>query len=450
MPQLAAHLRTFRPGADTALARLPGSDAHRELFHMLRDPPRFFHERFLAHGHVFKTRFVFPVVLMVGAEANRTIHITERHRFSFGQGYKQTAVDRVFENSIMVMDGHDHRTARDLLSPAVGRLAVRESALSVAAIWGDTLEEAGSTRDADCYRLAERGTFAVAANTLTGLGLGEETDAYRPHFHKLMNGILAPTKLRVPFGKLDRALRARETMRGMLRPKVEAARTSEPVGLVGQFAHHKNEDGSSIPTDAIIDHLFLLFWAGYDTTASMGSWIIHMLAHRLDWQERIRAEFASAVGDDVGAIENSRDLLQVGWFLREIERLYPSALFFPRIALEDIEFRGHVIPEGTPTFYSPYLSHRDPETFEEPNAFDPERWSVERGERRAKAHHLVGFGGGPRLCLGKAFALMQLKVMIHQLLTRYRVEPDPLSRPKVMGVPVHHPVGSGVVLRPLN
>jgi cytochrome P450 len=140
----------------------------------------------------------------------------------------------------------------------------------------------------------------------------------------------------------------------------------------------------------------------------------------------------------------------VGWFLQEVERMYPSALFFPRIAQTDFAFAGHTIPRGTPVFYSPYMSHRDPATWDAPNTFDPERWSPERGERRAVVAKLVGFGGGPRVCLGKPFARQQLELMLHAVLARYRIEADATSRPVIQKLPVHHPNGSRIFLRPLS
>ena len=107
------------------LARIPGSDSYLELAHLLRNPTGFFHERFERYGRVFKTRLVYPVVFLIGADANRTLMITQRHAVSFGQGYAQTAVKRIFEGSIMLQDGEAHKQTRDILSPAVGRLAVR-------------------------------------------------------------------------------------------------------------------------------------------------------------------------------------------------------------------------------------------------------------------------------------------------------------------------------------
>jgi cytochrome P450 len=423
--------------ATSTLTSIPGSGSPLELFALLGGATRFLRERFERHGRIFRTRLVYPVVFLVGDEANKTILVTRRHELSFGLGYAQTAVKRVFEGSIMLQDGEAHDRTRDVLSPAVGVLAVRESAERVRKVWereAESLEGAS----VDAYTLTERATFAVAANVLTGLALGEETEAFRPYFERLIDGIMAPTSIRVPFGRLDRALRARARLVKMLRPRVLAARARPPEGLVGQLAHHRDASGSYLDVDEIVGHLLLLFWAGYDTTASSASWVLHELARRPDWQDELRRELAS----HPEAASGNLDLPHVNAFLQEVERMYPSALFFPRIAMTDFAFGGYVVPKGTPTFYTPYMSHRDPESFERPDSFEPERWLAARGEKRAVVAKLVGFGGGPRVCLGKTFAKLQLRVMLGVVLSRYRLERDGASAPRTLEIPIHHPIGS--------
>jgi cytochrome P450 len=431
------------------LDAIPGSDSYLELYRLLRDTTGFFHERFDKHGPVFRSRFVQPVVFLVGAEANKTILVTRRLNFSYGLGYGHTGVRFVFEKSLMLMDGEEHQHARDILSPAMGKLALRESSDRIQLIWSTAVSSLLG-RTADVYVVAQKSTFDVAASALVGLSLGAETESYRPHFERLIDGVMAATPIRYPYGRLDRALKARVTLIELLRPRIEAARGEPPSGLLGQLAHYRDADGKYLPPDDIAKHLLLLFWAGYDTTASAGAWVIQTLAQRLDWQERLRDEARSVLGDEPITPDNQASLVQFGWFLSEIERMYPSALFFPRVALEDFPLGRYTIPKGVPLFYSPYMSHRDPAAFDHPNAFDPERWNPERGDRHAKPADLVGFGGGARVCLGKAFAKLQLKIMIRELVRQVQLEPDPLCRPKIQGVPVHHPVGSRVVFNPME
>ena len=434
---------------ERALKAIPGSDSLGELSALIRNPTGFFHERFAKHGRVFRTRLMVGNVFMIGAEANRTIMVTRRHEFGFGLGYEQTNVKNVFAGSIMLQDGEEHARTRGILTPAVGRLAVRESGGPVQQIWRDRLAYGASQETVDAYDFARLSTFKVAANTLTGLELGPEADAFEPLLETIIQGIMAPLPYRFPFGAVDRAMNARDRVIEMMAPRIAAARAGTPQGLVGQLAHHVEPDGTRLSVEEIANHLILLFWAGYDTTASSSTWMLHRLARRPDWQRRLRDEFAKLEPNDLNTLETGKGFPQLEWFLYEIERHTPSVLFFPRVALQDIEFDGYVIPEGTPVFYSPYMSHRDPGSFENPNSFDPDRWDNSRGEKKARTSDLVGFGGGPRICLGKAFAKLQLKIMLYELLTRYRLEPDERVPFTVRGLPVHHPVNSKIRIVPL-
>lgn len=431
-----------------SLSALPGRMSFGELYHLLRDPTGFLHERFEQHGPLWKTRFVAPAVFAIGDEANRTMLVTRRGDFPQGQGYARTPVRWVFKGSIMLQDGDDHARTRATLNPAVGRLAITESAQRVQAIWERHAAALTPDRATDVYELAERATFEVAANVLAGLPLGAEVDSFRPLFENVIGGMMVPIPVRVPFGRLDRSLRARAALLRLLGPHVLRARERDPAGLVGHLAHHRDDGGAHLPVDEIVEHIVLLAWAGYDTTASQASWIIHVLAQRPDWQTKLRAELA-AIGDDASALVTGARTPQLECFLLEIERMYPSALFFPRVAAQELELLGHALPKDTLIFYSPYLTHRDPAVFEHPNAFDPERWSAARGEHKTSPAKLFGFGGGFRVCLGKSFAKLQLRLMVHALLARHHLEPDPRARPRIQGLPVHHPVGARIRVAPV-
>ena len=425
-----------------AVTSLPGSDRLIELVHLLRDPTGFLHRRFERHGPLWRTRFVFPAVFAIGDEANRSMLVTRRAEFSQGLGYARTPVRWVFEGSIMLQDGDDHARTREMLSPAVGKLAIREAADRVQAIWDRCATDAAH-RAIDAYTLVERTTFEVAANVLIGLALGAETDAFRPIFEDVIGGMMVSVPVRVPRGRLDRSLKARAALVRLLGPHVLAARERPPVGLVGQLAHHRDAAGNVLAVEDIVGHLVLLAWAGYDTTASAGSWILHVLSQRPDWQVRLADELAGGAALDTGAQTPALES-----FLLEIERMYPSALFFPRVATADVALLGYQLPAGTLLFYSPYMSHRDPATFANPNAFDPDRWSPSRADRPSPAR-LFGFGGGARVCLGKAFAKLQLRALVRAFVSRHRLEPDPLARPRFQGLPVHHPVGARIRFTPL-
>lgn len=423
--------------SDASVDHIPGYDSLFELPRMLKDPTGFLKERHRKFGDVFRTTFIKPIVFLIGPEANKTVLVTGRDLFSYQKGFGPLAFARLFQGSLLLLDGEPHKHERDILQPAMGRMALGGALATIQESWNeaaDRIGEAGGVHDA--YELLARTTFEVSANALVGLNLKDELEETRPLFQALVDGTMASTQLRIPFLKLDRGLKARERLIEILSPKIEASRTGEPRGMLGLLAHHREADGTPLPTRKIAEHLLLLYWAGYDTTASTGSWALWELANAPQWQERLHAEQQAVLGE--GPLTMETALPVQGYVLKEIERMRPAALFFPRGLVGDVEVAGLRVPKGTTVMYSPYLTHRIESLFPEPETFKPERWDPSAG-KPAPATALVGFGGGPRICLGKAFALLQLKVMLTTLLSRFRWEPARGTKMVPVPLPIYHP-----------
>lgn len=314
-------------------------------------------------------------------------------------------------------------------------------------VWASRLARAASQPSVDTYELSEQGTFDVAARVLLGLGIGAQSDAFRREFERLIGGMLALLPVPLPFGRLKNALAARRALFELLVPHVDAMRTGPGQGLAVQLLEVKDAAGKGLSTEEIVGHLLLLAWAGYDTTASAATWLLTTLAERCDLKERLRAELSNVDVGDAAALETGKALPETEAFLLELERMYPSAILFPRITTTRVEHEGIAIPKDTLVLYTPYMSHRDPATFDNPNSFDPGRFGARSGARRNTAAQLFGFGGGARICLGKPLAKLQLKVLLHALLADYELEPDPTARPTIQAFPVHHPVGARVRVR---
>ena len=96
----------------------------------------------------------------------------------------------------------------------------------------------------------------------------------------------------------------------------------------------------------------------------------------------------------------------------------------PRMAIKDCEFQGYTIKRGQHVHVSPYFTHRLPEIWSNPDSFDPQRFSKERGEDRKHKHAWIPFGGGAHKCLGLKFAELQVKLVLYHLLQRYQLEVD--------------------------
>jgi cytochrome P450 len=163
---------------------------------------------------------------------------------------------------------------------------------------------------------------------------------------------------------------------------------------------------------------FLL--AGHETTAVALTWTWYLLARHPEVAERLREEVAGAIGTRTPTIE---DVPRLGYARRVVEeamRLYPPVWGFMRQAIEPDEVGGYRVPKRAVVTISPYVTHRHPAFWEEPERFDPERFALEQVRARLRFAYLP-FSGGPRLCIGNEFALLEAQLVVAMTIQRYRL-----------------------------
>jgi cytochrome P450 len=190
-----------------------------------------------------------------------------------------------------------------------------------------------------------------------------------------------------------------------------------------------------------------LFIAGYETTANALAWTWSLLSEHPEVEAQARAEVAQVLGERVPVAEDVPRLRYLSQVLEESMRLHPPAWVLVRQALEDDVLDGIRIPANPRLIIaiSPWVIHRQPSLWPEPERFDPERFSPERSAGRPRLAYLP-FGAGQRHCIGQRFAMMEMVLLLAQVLRRYRLrrvpgwraEQEPLValRPKG-GVPMH-------------
>jgi cytochrome P450 len=111
--------------------------------------------------------------------------------------------------------------------------------------------------------------------------------------------------------------------------------------------------------------------------------------------------------------------------LREAERLFPPVPIAPRVVVREVAVGGYGLPVGTRVFYSAAATHLLPGLWADPSIFDPERFGPARAEQRQEAYALIGFGGGPRVCIGRALARLELAVFVWHAVQRYHLTVAP-------------------------
>jgi cytochrome P450 len=184
------------------------------------------------------------------------------------------------------------------------------------------------------------------------------------------------------------------------------------------------ETGEGMSDRQLRDEVITLFVAGHETTAVALTWVWHLLAAHPDAAERVRTEQAGVLGDRVPAAADLPQLTYTRMVIDETMRLYPPAWITNRQALADDEICGYHIPAGAIVLLSPYVLHRHPDYWNRPDTFDPERFTPERSAGRPHYAYFP-FGGGPRQCIGKGLALIEMQLILAAVAQRFRLRHAP-------------------------
>ncbi|XP_054157436.1 uncharacterized protein LOC128955785 [Oppia nitens] len=165
------------------------------------------------------------------------------------------------------------------------------------------------------------------------------------------------------------------------------------------------------------------FIAGYDTTTAAISHCIYYLATNMDCQQKLYKELADKYSGKPFTYEELNEFKYLNAVINETLRLAPPLTSVERDCIEDYTLgnTGITIPKGTTVEFHPYIIHRDPEFFDEPNDFKPDRFL----EPRHHPYAFIPFGGGPRLCIGMRFALNEMRMCIAKMVLNFEFTPTP-------------------------
>jgi cytochrome P450 len=227
----------------------------------------------------------------------------------------------------------------------------------------------------------------------------------------------------VPFTPRWRGQQAQKKMWGLLRELIAERRRALGDDALSQLirAHdgHGGERRARLNEDQLLVHAFTLLAAGHETSAAYLTFALAVLAVRPELMERVVAELDTLPRCGPPTLKQLNQLEFTFNLLREVERMYPPTPYVARRAMVDLECGGYRIKRGSTLMGSVRLTHLMPSLFKQPMLFDPDRFAPPREEHKTR-FALIGFGGGPHLCLGIHFAQIEACVLLHTLLRRYR------------------------------
>ena len=199
-------------------------------------------------------------------------------------------------------------------------------------------------------------------------------------------------------------------------------KSSKPQNdLLQMLLETEYEDGSIMTDQQLLDESLVLYVAGHETTALALTWALYLISSHPDVEEQLHKSTLSQFSERDPGFSDLRSMGYATQVIDEIMRMYPPAWLLDRKAIEDDEVGGYTINKNQDIFCFTYGMHRNPEYWENPDSFDPDRFS-EENKKKHVPHAYMPFGAGPRLCIGNNFAMMEMQLILSMFSKRYRFE----------------------------
>lgn len=203
---------------------------------------------------------------------------------------------------------------------------------------------------------------------------------------------------------------------------------ADRTDVLALLTDSRYEDGAPMAIDHVVDELVTLLVGGHETTANTLAWTLCHVLPRRDVMARVDAEIDGVFGGGAVDPDRTMELAYVDACIKEAMRRSPIAPAAVRPLARELSFGGHVLPPGTILWPCVYLTHHRPDLWQEPHAYRPERFL---GKDPA-TNHFFPFGGGRRACLGMAFANVEMRIVLAELLSRVRLRLVSRRPPKPM------------------
>ena len=311
------------------------------------------------------------------------------------------------------------------LYPALREAAMRRFArimFEEASQFADALGEAG---EVDLPAAMNELTVNIASRCLLGQEVRDRVDSgFAAAYHDLQEGINALGFFlpRLPIPAHRRRDRARRRIARILGGIMAERRRSgaAPEDFMQTLMQARYKDGRALDDDEITGILLTVLFAGQHTSAVLASWMGLAFACEAACLARVREEMREVYRESgTMSLASLKQQAALERSVRECERLHPPLILLIRKVLKPLHHSGYTVPAGTLAVVSPAVSHRLPHVFAEPERFDPERFAPPASEDKQHHYALIGFGGGKHRCMGKNFAILQLKAIWTVLLDRF-------------------------------
>ena len=346
----------------------------------------------------------------------------------------------IFGDGLLLSERDTWQRHRRLMQPAFSSDRVTQYATTTVEACDRMLRTWSAGEQRDLYADMSQLTVNVVTQTLFGVGvedtaleIGAAVDAIMQQYvHRSETFFLLPAWLPTPSNR--KARRATRRLNDIVTDIIAQRKQSPGQDLLSMLIQARDEDGSRFSDRELRDQVLTLLLAGHDTTANALTWTLVLLAHNPSVEAKLHAELDREVGNRLPKQSDISQLPYTEAVLKESMRLYPPAWALGRELTQDSQIGRHQLSRGTVLYMCEWVVHKDARWFPDPDRFVPERWQGDF-ERSLPRCAYFPFGAGPRVCIGKSFAMMEATLILAAIAWQFKlslVNPDDIAlRPSI-------------------
>lgn len=418
--------RTFPPGPKR---RYPGEF----LLKLIQNPLPFLTHISQQHGPIAGMKL--GKIRLVAVNQPELIHhvlVTDSASYAKGRGLE--VAKRLLGNGLLTSEGALHKQQRQLLQPVFQARKVEQFATDVITCSESVLDQWPQKGYISASPEMTRLTLKIVGKSLFGSDLEADVSQVRSAMDEAVEVFRVCS---LPFYEVGEKLfpplkrrprQVRDHLDTVVNRMISEHRACPHQDLLGRMVEAC--DASKINDELLRDEAMTLFLAGHETTAHALTFAVYLLSRHPQEQERIRQELHEVVGDAPLSSAHADKLPLLKACLLETLRLYPTAWMVGRRSLADTTIGDYLIPKDTTILVSPYVMHRHPDYFPEPERYWPERWETRPRTSLPKLCYFP-FGAGPRVCIGEHFAWQEMILGLGSILQKFRLGPCEVANPKL-------------------
>jgi cytochrome P450 len=361
----------------------------------------------------------------------RDILITHQSNFTKSRMLERAKV--LLGDGLLTSEGEFHTSQRRLVQPAFHRDRLLRYSADMVACAERAGERWSSGAELDMHREMTRLTLAIVGRTLFSADVSSDADEIgraMTQIFELFDTLLLPFSdwiQKLPIPPVRRFEKARDKLDQIIYGLIAQRRASgqDTGDLLSMMLLAQDDEANSgkarqMTDKQVRDEALTLLIAGHETTANALTWTWYLLSQNLEAEARMHKELERVLAGRIPTFDDVTRLPYTTGVFAESLRLYPPAWAIGRRAREEYSIGDYTIPPKSILLMSPWVVHRDPRWWPEPECFRPERWSPDAAEKRPKFAYFP-FGGGARVCIGERFAWAEGVLVLATLAQRWQM-----------------------------